>query len=117
MIETFYAHIEFAGKTPWSINLPFLCTKCGVCCTLEDFLCAGKITAEPDERPEVHAKLKVLFDELGKIWENDEEKYDQHIQTTPCPFVVNKACSIYEFRRVGCFRKQRLAWKARIVKR
>jgi Fe-S-cluster containining protein len=102
MIETFYVHIEFATKKPWSVNLPFLCNKCGVCCTLDDFLCAGKITLQPDDHVEVQAKLKALFDELGKMWEADEEKYDQYIQQTPCPFKVNNTCSIYEIRPQGC---------------
>ena len=132
MVDTFYLHLEFAGKNSgWSINLPFLCTKCGVCCTMEDFLTAGEITATPEERPEIHAKIKELFDELGKMWEADEAKYDEYIMHTPCPFLVNSACSIYEIRPGGCrlfpktafgmqtqdcpplnrFKKQRLALK------
>ena len=43
MVETFYLHLEFIGKNGrWSIDLPFVCNKCGVCCTLDDFLTAGK---------------------------------------------------------------------------
>ncbi len=132
MVDTFYLHLEFAGKEGgWSVNLPFLCTRCGVCCTLDDFLTAGEITATPKEHPQVHAKLKALFDELGKMWETDEAKYDQYTMHTPCPFLVNNACSIYEIRPGGCrlypktafgmqtkdcpaltrFKKQRLALK------
>jgi Fe-S-cluster containining protein len=103
MVDTFYLHLEFAGKNGgWSINLPFLCAKCGVCCTLEDFLTAGEINATPEEHPEVHAKVKALFDELGKMWEADEAKYDEYTMHTPCPFLVNSACSIYEIRPGGC---------------
>ena len=99
MIDTFYLHLEFKDKKcGWSINLPFLCAKCGVCCTLEDFLTAGEVDAEPEEYPEVHAKIKILFDTLGKMWEADEAKYDEYTQRTPCPFLVNSACSIYEIR-------------------
>ena len=87
MIDTFYLHLEFKDKKcGWSINLPFLCAKCGVCCTLEDFLTAGEVDAEPEEYPEVHAKIKILFDTLGKMWEADEAKYDEYTQRTPCPF-------------------------------
>ncbi len=103
MVETFYLHLEFRGKNGgWSINLPFLCNKCGICCTLDDFLTAGEITAKPQEQPEVHAKIKVLFEELGRMWEASEAKYDQYVQQNPCPFLIDKSCSIYEFRPDGC---------------
>ena len=103
MVDTFYLHLEFTGKNgDWSINLPFLCNKCGVCCTLEDFLTAGEINAKPEEHPEVHAKIKALFEELGKMWEADEAKYDNYTMHTPCPFLVNKSCSIYDNRPDGC---------------
>jgi Fe-S-cluster containining protein len=103
MIETFYLHLEFAGKYGgWSVNLPFLCSKCGVCCTLDDFLTAGEINSKLQEHPEVHAKLKGLFDALGEIFEEDEAKYDQYITHHSCPFQVEKVCSIYEIRPEGC---------------
>jgi Fe-S-cluster containining protein len=132
MVDTFYLHLEFADKEGgWSINLPFLCTRCGVCCTLDDFLTAGEIEAKPGEYLEVRAKMKALFDELGKMWKEDEAKYDKYITHTPCPFLDNNACSIYEIRPGGCrhfpktafgmqtqdcpplnrFKKQRLALK------
>jgi len=103
MIDTFYLHLEFKNKKGgWSINLPFLCTKCGVCCVLEDFLTAGEISVKPPEQPEVHAKNKALFEELGKMWEADQAKYDHYIAHTPCAFLVKNACSIYEARPEGC---------------
>ncbi len=102
MIETFYVHLAFPSKTPWSVNLPFLCSKCGVCCTLEGFLTAGKITAPPDQYPAVYAQIRALFDQLGKMWEENEAKYDQHIQNTPCPFKRGNTCTIYEIRPLGC---------------
>jgi Fe-S-cluster containining protein len=102
MIETFYVHLKFPAKVPWSVNLPFVCSKCGVCCTLEGFLTAGKITAAPDQHAGVHAQIRVLFDQLGKLWEEDETKYDQYIQHTPCPFKINNTCAIYEIRPLGC---------------
>ena len=102
MVDTFYLHLEFEGKNKWSINLPFLCTKCGNCCKLEDFLSAGKINAKPEEYPEAHAKLRTLCEELGELWEGNEAKYDEHIMNNICPFLINKACSIYEIRPDGC---------------
>ena len=103
MIDTFYLHLEFTNKNgDWSINLPFLCTKCGACCLLEDFLCAGEINSKPEEQLEVHAKVKALFEELGTMWEADPSKYDDYIARTPCPFLINNACSIYKIRPIGC---------------
>jgi Fe-S-cluster containining protein len=103
MIETFYLHIEFSSKKGnWSINLPFLCDKCGVCCTLDDFLTAGEVKANPKENPQVYAKIKALFDELGKMFEADPEKYEHHVTTSRCPFQINNLCSIYEIRPDGC---------------
>ena len=103
MIDTFYLHLEFKGTNgAWSINLPFLCSKCGVCCTLEDFLTAGEIKATTQEQPEVHSKIKALFEKLGAIWETDETKYNQYVAHHPCSFLVEKSCSIYEIRPDGC---------------
>jgi Fe-S-cluster containining protein len=103
MADTFYLHLEFKNKKGrWSINLPFLCTKCGICCTLEDFLTAGEINAKPEEYPPVHAKVRVLFETLGRIFEADESEYDKYTIQNPCPFLVDKSCSIYEIRPDGC---------------
>jgi len=103
MVDTFYLHLEFKNKNGnWSVNLPFLCNRCGVCCTLDDFLTAGEVKAKPQENSEVHAKLKALFESLGLLFEADESKYDEYITHTPCPFLVDKSCSIYEIRPEGC---------------
>jgi Fe-S-cluster containining protein len=103
VVDTFYLHLGFEGKSKWSINLPFFCTKCGNCCKIEDFLSAGKINANPEEHPEAHAKLRTLFEELGELWKTNEAKYDEHIMNEYCPFLLeNKSCSIYEIRPDGC---------------
>jgi Fe-S-cluster containining protein len=103
MTDTFYLHLEFGDKNcGWSINLPFLCSKCGVCCTLDDFLTAGEINAKPQEHSEVHTKMKALSEMLGKMWKADQTEYDEYIVHTSCPFLVNNACSIYEIRPDGC---------------
>jgi Fe-S-cluster containining protein len=103
MVDTFYLHLEFKNKkVVWSINLPFLCSKCGICCTLEDFLTAGEINAKPEEQLEVRAKIKALFEDLGKIWGASEAKYEQYIMQKRCPFLMDNSCSIYEIRPDGC---------------
>jgi Fe-S-cluster containining protein len=105
MVDTFYVHLEFKNKKRnCAINLPFLCTKCGVCCTLDDFLTAGEITAKPQDQPQVHDKVKTLHEDLGKMWEKNRAKYDQYIMQTPCPFLVDNSCSIYDIRPEGCKR-------------
>ena len=81
--------------------MPFLCNKCGVCCTLDDFLTAGEIKSNP-EHQKVHAKMNTLSEELGRMFEADETNYDNYITHNPCPFLVNNACSIYEIRPDGC---------------
>jgi Fe-S-cluster containining protein len=104
LIDTFYLHIDFTSKKgEWSINLPFLCTKCGNCCRLEDFLSAGEINAKPEEHLEIRSRIRALFDSLGGIFEVDEAKYDQYIMQNSCPFLVDKSCSIYEIRPNGCW--------------
>ena len=102
MVDTFYLHLEFAGKRAWSINLPFLCIKCGDCCKLDDFLTAGKLNVKPEEYAEVQAKVKRLCEDLGKMWDADEAKYDAYLIQNECPFLINNSCSIYEIRPDGC---------------
>jgi Fe-S-cluster containining protein len=103
MLDTCYLHLEFKTRSDdWSINLPFLCTKCGVCCTLDDFLTAGPVKAKLQEHIEIHAKLKALYDELGELFEKGEDKYDEYVMHTACPFVKNKICIVYEIRPDGC---------------
>jgi Fe-S-cluster containining protein len=103
MIDTVYAHIQFIGRNGfWSINLPFVCTKCGVCCILDDFLTAGPVKAKLGEYPEVENKLQAIYDYLEKLLEGGEEKYDEYVLHTSCPFVKDKECTIYSIRPDGC---------------
>ncbi len=69
---------------------------------IRNFLTAGKINDPQSTRPEVHAKFKALTEELGKLWEQNETKYDQHIQHNPCPYLDGKTCTIYAIRPDGC---------------
>jgi len=65
-------------------------------------LTAGEITGKPEEYYQIHKKMKSIFEELGQMWEENKAKYDDYISHTPCPFLVNNACSIYEIRPKGC---------------
>ncbi|MGE5187535.1 MAG: YkgJ family cysteine cluster protein [Betaproteobacteria bacterium] len=103
MVETVYLHIEFKGKNSgWSFNLPFVCNKCGICCTLDDFLMAGEIKAKPQEQPEIHSKLKTLYEKLAELLKEGEEKYEDYTVNTQCPFLRENTCSIYSIRPDGC---------------
>lgn len=103
MIDTVYLHIEFQTKSgDWSVNLPFVCDQCGVCCKLEDFLTAGPAKVNPAENLQLAAKLKGIYEDTGRRWEADEDKYDHYIASTPCPFVKDKKCTIYPYRPEGC---------------
>ena len=103
MVDTLYLHLEFKNKKgDWSVNLPFLCSRCGICCTLDDFLTAGEVKTKPQENPEVRSKLKALFESLGELFEIGEAEYNHYLTHNPCPFLVDKSCSIYEIRPRGC---------------
>ena len=102
MVDTFYLHLEFLTKNSWSINLPFLCTMCGNCCKLEDFLSAGKIEEAAEDFLGISKILEDLYRELGKIWDLNETKYDEELSHRMCPFLKDNFCSIYEIRPKGC---------------
>jgi Fe-S-cluster containining protein len=103
MVETVYSHLEFKTKTGgWSINLPFVCDKCGVCCKIDDFLTAGPAKVSATKNPQLYHQLKAIYVEMGKRWETNTEEYDQYITHTACPFLKNKMCSIYPYRPDGC---------------
>jgi Fe-S-cluster containining protein len=103
MLETFYVHLEFQAKSGcWSVNLPFLCDMCGVCCTLEDFLTAGKICGSPNVDSEVYAKFNSLKETLGLLFERGEAEYDHYVASTKCVFQRDNLCSIYAIRPAGC---------------
>jgi Fe-S-cluster containining protein len=103
MIDTVYLHLEFQNKSgKWSLNLPFVCNQCGICCKIDDFLTAGPAKVNPFENSQLNNRLKEIYEEMGRKWESDEAKYDQYITSTPCPFLKEKKCSIYEYRPDGC---------------
>ena len=49
------------------------------------FLDCRRNHRQTQEHLEVHAKVKALFEALGKMWEADEAKYDQYIQHNSMP--------------------------------
>jgi Fe-S-cluster containining protein len=102
MADTFYVRLELVGKKG-AVTVPFVCIRCGDCCKLEDFLCAGKLAGAPETYPQAHAKANAIYKEMGDLWAADETKYDQYIQQTNCPFLKeDKTCAIYEIRPEGC---------------
>ncbi|MDR2202953.1 MAG: YkgJ family cysteine cluster protein [Nitrososphaerota archaeon] len=103
MLETYYVHLEFQAKMGvWSVNLPFLCCRCGVCCTLDDFLTAGEICASREANSEVFDRFRALTEELGVLFEKGEDTYDSYVTSVKCPFQVGCICSIYDIRPLGC---------------
>lgn len=112
IIETFYYHYEIGHSRKWSVNIPFLCTRCGNCCALSDVLSASReLTGEPTEQQvnELNEKLQPYIDEYYKIpnekkghfWDKTER--DRYLETTKCPFLLeDNLCSIYEYRPIGC---------------
>jgi Fe-S-cluster containining protein len=103
MVETFYSHFVFKKKIGrWSINLPFLCNQCGVCCKLDDFLIAGKVKINPEKDRWLLTQLTSLYEDLGRRWETNEVQYDHYIMNEYCPFLKEKKCTIYSSRPEGC---------------
>ncbi len=104
MIDTYYLHLEFKNKNGiWAVNLPFLCTRCGVCCKLDDFLAAGPIKATSKDQPKIYSDLKALYDMLGELLDKKGQvQYDEYLMHTACPFLKGKLCSIYKIRPEGC---------------
>jgi Fe-S-cluster containining protein len=39
---------------------------------------------------------------LGKLFEQDEKKYDQYVARDRCVFQIGNICSIYAIRPKGC---------------
>ncbi len=68
----------------------FYVKKCGVCCTLDDFLMAGEIKAPPEKFPSVHKKISILYDELSELLQKGEDIYDNYVTNTACLFLKNK---------------------------
>jgi Fe-S-cluster containining protein len=103
MPETVYLHLAFKTKSgESSINLPFVCDKCGICCKIDDFLTAGPAKVNATENLQLYRQLQDIYEEMGRHWETDPEEYDQYITHTPCPFLKDKMCSIYPYRPDGC---------------
>lgn len=105
-IDTFYYHFKIGFPKPWSVNLPFLCVKCGKCCTLGNVLSArGALIGNPSEEQyrEVNKKLKPYIEEYSRIISQERDKLDAYINETKCPFILpDNSCEIYLHRPEGC---------------
>ena len=102
MIDTFYVHLEFRDRENWSINLPFLCSRCGRCCTLENFLTAGPLRGALGAHSESYSKADEIYWKMGNLWTENEVKYDRYVASTQCPFLKNDNCTVYAIRPEGC---------------
>jgi len=105
-MDTFYYHYKIGFPKPWSVNLPFLCVKCGKCCTLGNVLVAGSLlVGNPSEEQirELNKKLKPYIEEHNRIIREDKNKPDAYLTDTKCPFLqTDKTCEIYAYRPIGC---------------
>jgi Fe-S-cluster containining protein len=95
--NTLYHHFEISFPKSWAVNLPFLCVKCGNCCTVHAFDTAGYILAgNPSKEQEkaVNQKLKVFV---------DKHKNNPRFWELKCPFLLkDNTCEIYPYRPKGC---------------
>jgi hypothetical protein len=76
------------------------CTQCGRCCmTLQPML-----TDEDHKR--LADKLQITIDELRKQYveydNSDPDEPDWKMKSTPCPFLKDNKCSVYEARPGNC---------------
>jgi len=105
-IDTFYAHYEICYPIPWSVNLPFLCVKCGNCCSLGSLLSAGKpLIGNPSEEQikQMNQKIKPYLEEYNRIVSEDKSKCEDYLIKTKCPFLrPDNSCEIYAYRPIGC---------------
>ncbi len=74
------------------------CTKCGRCCMKE-----GPLLSDKDQE-RLAKGLKITVEELKKQYlEYDEEdEPGWRIKDSPCPFLKDKKCTVYEFRPENC---------------
>ena len=94
-VDVHYEHIIiFSGEAEVSINVPFICEKCGKCCTMAGFLSAGRFLGKTtsEELKRINKKVKPY---LNKTWE-ELDKIKCFLLTE------NNLCSIYDARPLGC---------------
>lgn len=105
-IDTFYFHYEFRSSNPWSINLPFLCIRCGNCCTLGNVLYGSLDSVGNPTQKQIKEIAKRLSEGENRYLEvirKDESKVVSYLRETKCPFLLqNNTCEIYSIRPKGC---------------
>lgn len=105
-IDTFYYHYKIGFPRTWSVNLPFLCVKCGKCCTLASILFAGRVLVgnpSKEQIKELNKKLNPYIEEYNRIIHKDKNKISAYLTDTKCPFLqTDKTCEIYAYRPIGC---------------
>jgi Fe-S-cluster containining protein len=103
--ETFYRHYILAsesGRVTMKVNLPFLCTQCGNCCSVDSFFSAGYlIHSRPDE--EQKKLLESKRTALIERWNSASSEERERIDAEKCVFLTTKnTCEIYSCRPYGC---------------
>lgn len=105
-IDTFYYHYKIGFPKAWSVNLPFLCVRCGNCCTLDCVLGAGPfLVGNPSKEQikELDKKLNQYIEEYDRIVREDKGKLNAYLINTKCPFFrPDNSCEIYAYRPLGC---------------
>lgn len=83
--------ILFLPGQSYSLNIPYYCQQCGLCCSETSF-------------PGSKKEKKDLLTELSKIKGNssDERRVKYFFQKTPCVFLDNRICQIYSQRPILC---------------
>jgi Fe-S-cluster containining protein len=86
--------------------LPFLCIKCGNCCTLGDYKSANKkFVGNPTEEQieEINKKAKPYIEKYNRILEEGKKDPLAYLTKTKCPFLLaDNSCEIYLYRPKGC---------------
>lgn len=72
------------------------CTKCGNCCTL-----LKPLIQDTDIKTLAHITNKSIQDFERDYLETDEDG-DIHFKELPCPYLIDKKCSIYDSRPEDC---------------
>jgi Fe-S-cluster containining protein len=90
------------------VNLPFLCVKCGKCCTLGNILLGTRFlvgNASDEQVKELNKRLEPYYEEYHRMGREDKDrgKLEAYLINTKCPFLCpDKTCEIYAYRPGGC---------------
>ncbi len=75
------------------------CTECGRCCI------GLKPTLSEDDQKRLAAKLEITIDELRDqylVYNDDEYESGWEVKESPCPFLQEDKCTVYDSRPDDC---------------